>query len=864
MRRLLTGAVALLLALAAGESAARADFHIVPGSFQGAMLDADGQPEQRAGVHPDRLRASFAFSTQPNGDVDGNVKDLDVDLPAGFIGNAQALPTCPRARFDQLSCPPESQVGVMEATFLGLGPMRLPIYNIAPEQGGLAEFGFIAVIIPVRMVVRLRADGDYGTRVEMHNIMQAVPMTSGTMELWGIPADHLPDDVTTPRTALLTTPTSCDPVPPTTTMRVRSWATDAPWLQAETPTSGALVGCEQLPFDPSAALALDAPAADTPSGLTLDLTIPQHDDPDGLATSHVRQIAITMPDGVTLSPGVAGGLSACDDAQLRVGSMDAPVCPASSKIGTVELTTPLVPDPLAGEVYLGRQLPTDAFRLFIVANGPGFAIKLTGSLQPDPQTGRLTVLLTRLPQLAYSRLRLHLKDGPRAPLATPPGCGTATGSAAVTPYRGGAATTLSLPVAIVGGPGGAACAATLPFAPSLLAGSSPAVAGAPSAFSMAVRRADGEQTLDRLTLTLPPGLTARIAAAAQWSAGQAAAASCPAGSRIGTVSVEAGAGPSPLALAGDAFLTGPQGGAPFGLSLVLHAIVGPLDLGTVVMPATLRIDPLDAHLTVATRRLPQLVAGVPLRLRTLALEIDRPGLMVNPTSCQPAAVSASIASSETAATATAPFAVGGCLALPFRPAVSLRLGPPAELRRGGHPGLSVAIRSRKGEARLRSASVRLPRMLTLDQTAVSALCSRRQALRSRCPANAAVGTARVRTTMVPQPLSGTVYVVQPADNGQPDLWAALEGMGVQLNVRSTTSLRRDRPMTTTFVDLPDVPLASFKLKLRAGAGGPLTATAGSCRRGQARRLIARAALHAHSGKRTVARIPVRAHPRCRR
>lgn len=855
MRRLLTGAC-VLLALALAPAAAPAEFGIVPGSFHSESVDAADQPDLRAGAHPDRLVTSFAFNADANGGADGNAKDIVVQMPTGFTGNARGLPACPRDAFGLTGCPPETQIGQIDATFVGIGMFRLPIYNIAPQEGEAAEFGFVAFIAPIRMIATVDAADAYATTIALHDLSQSVPLAGGTITLWGIPADHVPGGSTTPRRALLTNPTRCDRVP-TTTLRARSWQQPDTWVSAQVQASGQLTGCGALPFHPSVGLSLDTPAPDAPSGLRVAVSLQQNESPDGLGSSQLRDLSIQLPPGVTLSPAVATGLSACSDAQLGVGSAGPPSCPPSSKIGSAALDSPLT-GPLPGALYLGQQLPGDPYRLFMTADGPGFVIKLRGSLQADPDTGQLTASFNLLPELTFDALELHFKDGPRAPLATPAACGVATGSASLTPYS--TATPVTLPVSVT--VGGGSCPPTLPFAPQLVAGATPASSGDSSAFTMTVSRQDGDQPLGRLALTLPPGLTARLADVTPCPAAQASSGSCPAASRIGSLTAEVGAGSSPLPLSGDAYLIGPYRHAPFGVALVIHAQAGPLDLGTLAVLGTLRLDPLDGRLTIATP-LPRMLAGIPLRLQTIALDVDRPGFMLNPTRCAPTQLDAAIGSADAAVMRrSVRFAVGGCRRLPFRPRVVLSLGPPAQLRAGGGPSLRIDLRTPAGQANLRSAAIRLPRALRLNETAVTAICSRVQAREGRCPAESQVGTAVARTPLLAAQLRGPVSVVAPAGGGQPDLWASLAGSGIRLSLRSTLATPTGKPMLSRFVELPDLPLTRFALTLRGGSHAVFVAGDGFCRGERPRRLTADAALRAQNGAERALRAPIRARPDC--
>jgi hypothetical protein len=849
-----------LLAVLAAPAGAHAELRLVPGSVEIAALDSAGQPELRAGSHPDRLTTSLAFETAPGGEADGNARDVTIDLPPGYVGDADAVPRCARVQFVLDGCPPESRIGTTTVSFAGLGEQELPIYAIAPGPDDVIELGFVALVVPVRIGATLRAGDDYGTRIEVTDLPQDVPLVSIEIELWGVPADHQVGTAI-PRTPFLTSPTRCEQAPLTGTVRVRSWQQPDSWLTATAPLGQPLVGCASLPFAPQIDVAPSRTDVDAPTGVGVELVLPQAGDPDGVATAHLEAASVALPEGLTLSPSAADGLAECSEQQVGLGSGAPPACPLASKVGSAELESPALTEELRGDIYLAEARPGDPYRLFLTARGPGFTVKLPASLRADPSTGRLTVVMADLPQLPFGRFTLRFKDGPRAPLAAPATCGIATTEARMTPY-GGSPVTVS--DAVVFGAGDPACAAPPPFAPLFVAGATPALAAAGSRFSTTLRRADGEQAIDRVTLDLPPGLVARLPAAARCPAALVEAASCPAASRVGSVVVAAGAGPLPYELPGATYLTGPYRGAPFGLALVIRAIAGPFDLGTVVVRSALRVDPADGHLTVETDRLPQILEGIPLRLRTLGIDVDRPGFMLNPTGCRSAAVESSIRSIDGATqTSRSRFALGGCDGLRFAPAVAVALAGRGVLHRPGRPQLEIRLRAPRRGARIRSAAVRLPRLLSLDPDVVSTLCTRRRARAGRCPRASRVGSSRARTPLLSKPLTGSVHLVQVEGRAIPELWAVLRGEGVRLVMRSTTS-RPGQPVRSTFVDLPDLPLTAFTMRLAGGRGGLLVAADGLCRDRRARGMSAGTTLRAHNGARRDRRVQVRVRPSCRR
>ena len=302
--------------------------------------------------------------------------------------------------------------------------------------------------------------------------------------------------------------------------------------------------------------------------------------------------------------------------------------PRRLKVGNGRIDSPVLPDPLLGGIYLASPTAAEPWRIFVITRAHGVTIKLTGHITPDPATGQLTTTFSDNPQLPFTRLRLQFDGGPRAPLSNPPGCGTFTSAIAITSYASDTAVPASSAFDIGQGCGGG-------FAPSFVAGSASAVGGASSPFAVTFSRADGEQELKSVDMTLPPGLLGYVGQIPLCADELAATGACTDASQVGTVTVASGAGAAPLTLPGKAYLTGPYGGGPYGLVFVVPAKAGPVDLGLVVVRAAIRVDPVDAHLRVVSDPLPRIIGGVPMRIRTVNVNLDRPGFMLDPTSCNP-------------------------------------------------------------------------------------------------------------------------------------------------------------------------------------------------------------------------------------
>lgn len=862
MRQLLA---ALIVGLVLGlpPATARAEFGVAPGSFKAEMTDTAGDPETRPGAHPDAFRVSFALN-QRDGRPDGGIKDLQFELPRGFFANPKAIPTCPREAlatgFDAL-CPPETQVGVVDVELFGVGVLHQPVYSLETHEDGLAQFGFRAAFVASRITARLRPDGR-AVVSEVTDIASDFPVLNMSLELWGVPADHQTGS-TLPRRAFLTTPTTCD-TPPAVALRLRSWEQPDSWASS-TAEMPALSGCESLSFQPRLDFSLPGASADVPTATEVNLlTPPASDDPDARAGDLIESLVLELPDGMALSPSAANGLVACSEAAVHVGEAGPTSCPPASKVGTVELVAPSLDRPLEGTIYLGDQLPGNDYRLFMVVADPrGVDLKLRLSLHADPETGRLTARTSDLPAIPFERMTIRFAGGSRAPIVSPPRCGTSVASAVFTPYGGGPSVASSDVVTTATGPAGRPCPGALPFAPDFVAGVSRPRAGIASPLTATIRRGDGEQFLGRFGMTLPAGVSARLGSVEPCSKAAAAAVACPRSSRIGSAVTEAGSGPTPYPLGGDVFLTGPYRRAPFGLMITFRGAVGPFDLGTIAVRAALSVDPRTGQVTVRTDSLPRVVRGIQLRLQTIGLDIDRPGFITTPTSCAERRVGAAIESVGGAvARPSSRFVVGGCRRLRFRPTLSMALRDRSELRAGGRPGVRLSVRSAPGGANLRKVKVDLPKMLEASVIGPPAICSLEQAKDGRCPPEARIGSASARTPLLSVPLRGGIYSVQPPGNGPPDVWALIRGQGVAMSFRMKARTLSDGGVRGTLLGVPDVPFSIFTMSFAGGEGALFSATRGVCSHGRARRVRATARMTAHSRAARRVQARVRTPSRC--
>jgi hypothetical protein len=842
------------------------------------LTGPDGKFSRQAGAHPD-FSVAIDFRLDPNAVIDGRVSTgpseavhaVEVDLPDGFVGNPEAAETCDpiglaNPGVGSASCPVGAQIGVVDVTVSNiLGPLtfKVGLYNIAHGPDVPARFGFNYEGAVATIDARVRP-GDYGISSGSFAISQAFAIESIKLKLWGVPADpshdtsresggfidpNVPVPSQSPRVPFFSSPTSCTDAPAPFTIRGDSWehrgAFDTRTLTTDdTGTPFVFDGCERLPFDPAIDVKPLSRVADAPTGLNVDLTVPQTNDPDGLATANVRRVVMTLPKGMSVSPSSAAGLGACAPAQIGLGTNGAPRCPDSAKLGKVTIDTPLLPDPLVGDMILATQ-NDNPFRsliaLYMVAKGPGFYLKLPGKIDLDPATGQLVATFDNTPQLPFSRLQVAFQGGSSAPLATPTSCGTYNTHVEITSWASSAPVALDSPMAIDEG-------CTPPaFAPSFTAGTTNPLAGQNSPFVFTLTRSDRMPYLSGINATLPPGLLARIGSVTQCGAGAAATGACPADSRIGSTAVLSGPGGQPLALSGNVYLTGPYNNpatgqhAPFGLSIAVPTAgqAGPFDLGVVVVRAGIYVDR-KANVTVKSDPLPTVIQGIPLRLRQVVVKIDRPKFMFNPTDCSASNVLGTFTALGGAVSQQAvPFRPGGCGDLELGQKIALRFTGKKSTTDGTHPGVRATLTDPGGGSNLDKVQVKLPISMALDPDNAQALCKPLQRLALNCPKASIVGTATAMS-ILPHPLTGPVYFVEGLRKTRtgrtvttlPKLWIPLSGDGVTIDVDADSSVDSIQRLVTTFHDIPDAPITSFKLQINGGKHGILVVSGkpGACDR----------------------------------
>jgi hypothetical protein len=867
------------------------DFTMVP-------EEEGGDVDVQAGSHPYQLTSDFALNqTDDPLKPPALPRNLRFNLPAGLIGNATVLPQCSDLDFRHVVgggeanlCPPDTALGVALITIdepqnVKLSTFPVPIFNLAPEKGEPARFGFEFAQAPVTLDATVRTGADYGVSVNVSNITQLAAFLSTTAVFWGVPGDKSHDSARSWECLVggnwapsgscqptaqshpepfMTMPTSCR-VPFIASVEGLSWPTPAnssgtPLVSREYQLHDnfgralGVSGCNQLSFEPSIEVQPDVQSTSTPTGLSVHVRVPQEvsHSAEGLASSSIKNTTVTLPEGVSTDPSGADGLEACAESQIGFGAIDGegtahftptlpnPFCTTASKIGTVEFKVPVIKNPLKGAVYLAAQNANpfgSLIAIYIVAEDPesGVLLKLAGEVQLSA-TGQITTTLKNSPQAPLEEATFSFFGGERAPFSTPPRCGAYTTQASFTPWSEAKDANASSTFQITSGPNKGPCPSSLPFAPALAAGTSNIQAGAFSPLTTTISREDGNQDIQSVQLHMPPGLSGILTGIPLCAEAEANAGTCSSASEIGKTIVSVGLGGDPFTVTGgQVFLTQGYKGAPFGLSIVNPAKAGPFDLGKVIVRAKIEIDPHTAALTVTTDPIPHILQGIPLQIKHVNVTIDRPGFIFNPTNCNKLQLSGQIGSVEgaTAPVASA-FQVTNCAALKFAPKFVAATSGKTSKANGA--SLAVKITYPKGPfgtyANVAKAKVSLPKQLpsrltTLQKACTAAVFAQNPA---NCPAASIVGQAKVVTPLIPVPLTGPAYFVSHGGEAFPDLTVVLKGSGaynITVELVGSTQIKNGIT-TTTFKATPDAPFSSFELNFPEGPHSALAANANLC------------------------------------
>jgi hypothetical protein len=842
-------------------------------------------------------------------DAGSEPRDVEVRLPPGLVIDPLAVPQCTREQLAGERCPTASQVGFVAAYLSETEELGFRLFNMVPPPGTAGEVAFNFQGIVTRLDGGVRSGGDYGITAHADQIPQKDVAESVTT-LWNVPeeASHdpwrdgevggcSPEDIRNgiehcqaPEQPLtkpyLTLPTACSSLAPTV-IRADTWRNAGETSQAEYKLHDSngfedqLTGCEHLGFAPPIFTAPDTARSDTPAGLTVEVkpSVGGLEEQGALGTSDIQNTTVALAPGLAINPGQAAGLQACGpaedglttEAEKAKGEEDnGPAhCPNASKVGTVTIKSPLIEateeKQFEGNVYVLQSNPPE-LKLLIAASADGVNLKLVGTAYLCESTGeaiagktceapgQLITTFDHTPELPSTLFKLSFSGGAQAALDTPAHCGVYTTNADFTPWSSPFIPDFltSASFGLTEGPGGGACPSSpLPFAPTLVAGSTTDQAGGFTNFSLLLERGDGQQRIERLQFKAPAGLSGLISQVLLCTEPQAAAGTCSSASQIGHATVASGPGPYPLVIPqpgepeSPIYLTGPYGGAPFGLSIVTHVLAGPFNLGTIVTRARIEIDPHTAQITVTTDPLPQVVAGVPTDLRLINSVIDRAGFMFNPTNCTSQEFSGtaygtpppSEGGPHAQAAISSHFGVGSCRELGFSPDFKASTSGRTSKAKGAsldvkvlYPNTSPGHNQATSQANIASVKVELPKQLPSRLTTLQKACTAAQfdANPAGCPAASIVGHAVVHTPVLPVPLEGLAYFVSNGGEAFPNLIMVLQGYGVTVELVGDTFISKAGITSSTFKSTPDVPFSGFELNLPEGPFSALAANANLC------------------------------------
>ncbi len=861
MRGRLIGSIAtaaLLVALATAGGAQA--FSVTSLALTPSNPNSGSPSATQASSHPD-----VAIDIGLSGDDD--VRNLTVHLPPGLLGNPNATTLCTESQFQGGSCPAASQVGSTSVQAivdtLPLSPVTSTgvVYNLAPHSGEPARIGIhvtnlagVASSTDIESPVYLRTDkgaaSDFGLdsfltdlprTVGVGPLSQNITITHMTLTFFGMVGGK----------SFMTTPSACIAAPISASATSYGGATTSKTGTGYTPT-----GCGNVPFTPGLEITPATSRTETPSGFQIAITFPDADLPIAQSTGHAADV--TLPQGVSLSPGLANGLQTCSDSDFGIDNNAAVNCPAGSSMGDTTFTAPSLGQ-LGGKVFQGDPKPGQQIRLLTVVEKGATRIKFAAVVKPDPTTGQLLNEFHDVGQLIFTRFEFRFRGGANPTLITPSTCGEQKGTSLGTPWK--AAPGFAAAQNIPGGASfvtsydgaGAACPSPLPFGPTLSTGLSTTQAGASPSVAVTLARPDRDQLIKNTTVHMPGGLLGKLKGMTLCALSNAAAGTCPDSTLVGSAISHVGAGGALAAFPGRVYLTvAPNPGDLAGLSIVIPAKVAALDFGTVVQQAGIRLRPGDFGLDVTTTDLPRFQQGIPVLLRDITLTIDKKGFLLNPTGCGASSFTASFNGFDgSTAAASSPYQATGCDKLRFRPALATQAGDKANNKKGTHPSFSTVLTVPSGDAANKKVTVTLPTDFSINLAGLTTLCTAGQMATRACPAGSKVGTAGASSPLLPGSLSGDVYIVQLTKGALPELAFNLDNPLLSLRFDGLINLTGGR-ITTIFDNLPDVPLDSFTLSLNGGPKGTLTANSNLC----AKAIGLDAEYVAHSGKVLKARGPI--------
>ena len=794
------------------------------------------------------------------------LKRLRVDVPPGLAADPQTLSTCSRAEFNAGTCnPATTKAGFVELEAYVGAPVNSiltlegNVWNLEQEPGLPLLFGVEVKGVPplventkllleghvsyakeAALEARGIASGDFHEWFEINNVPPEVGVKVAILEVKA-PLQTLKSKLFFNGHAgkgnFLTLPSECGP-PSKSTSYIELENYKGETTSAPTVPPVGVDGCKNVPFEGlNTQVKPQTSGYDQPDGAVTNVIVPQNEAEGEINTANVASGHALFPEGLTLNPSAAHGLEACAPSQMHFETKEAAACPAGSRVGSVAIETDLPKGSLAGGVYLaapkGTPITGPPYSVYIVAESKyDVKVKVEATVSPDPNTGRLKVDVVNspahpfnLPQLPFSSATLELNTGVRAPLANPLSCAAGKTESDFIAYSGEGILKQFTPSFAFPTTG---CPSPVPFVLSQSTQNSSVNAGAYTSYTFNLGRADGQQYLSGVKTILPAGLVGAIPSVTLCGEPQAANGECPAASQIGVAAVAVGAGGEPYGFSGPVFMTGPYNGAPFGLSIPVEAAAGPFDLGRVVTRVAISVDEHTGRV-IATSSLPVIVGGVPLRLRSVSVAVNRKNFLFNPTNCGALATETALTSTFGASQSLAsPFLLSNCGALAFKP--SFKAGTSAKTSKLNGASLRVTVGQGAHEANMRSVFAQLPKQLPSRLTTLQKACPESvfAANPVSCrPLGSEVGTASAVTPVLAGKLTGPAFLVSHGGQAFPDLDLVLEGDGVKVILTGNTKITKGIT-SSTFASIPDVPVSGFELNLPTGPHSALTAIGNLC------------------------------------
>jgi hypothetical protein len=326
-------AAAVLLALPASAPAL---------SLSNLTAQPTGTDATQAGGHKD-FHIHMDFSG-------GQVKDLTVGLPPGMVGDPNATPQCTDAQLNSATagndgCPANTQVGsvVANATVTVVLPVTLDVsgklYNLVPHPGEPARFGIVlqpgnllgAVTLPLDPIVlqsAVQLRPDYGLDTIINDIPNSTAGFATTINSQDITLNGVAPVTGKP---FMRNPTSC-PGPHTTSFTAVPYSGSTATGTASFSTDG----CDALDFSPAFSAIVGGAVGSQKTDVTT--SIDQDLDEAGLIKA-----TVTIPPDLNPDANLLG--NRCSPTEFLASN-----CPPSSVMGSAIAASPLLTQPLAGNV----------------------------------------------------------------------------------------------------------------------------------------------------------------------------------------------------------------------------------------------------------------------------------------------------------------------------------------------------------------------------------------------------------------------------------------------------------------------------------------------------------------------------------